>query len=85
MLLINIALACVFPVCTASQTETTPSQADYYSANRAYVVHITPDQNQPARQGWCLAAVVQVERDGADSYLGTVPHQQYGPSEVLGR
>ena len=83
MLLIDIALACVFPVCTASQAETTPAQADYYSANRAYVLHITPDQNQPARQGWCLAAVVQVERDGADSCLGTVPHQQRRSGERL--
>lgn len=67
MLLINIALACVFPVCTGSQTETTPAQADYYSANRVYVLHITPDQNQPARQGWCLAELYKT--NGEDRTL----------------
>ena len=66
MPLTDIACAFVFLVC-ASQAETTPTQADYYSANRAYVLHITPDQNQPARQGWCLAELYKT--NGADRTL----------------
>ncbi len=66
MPLTDIACALVFLVC-ASQAETTPTQTDYYSANRTYVLHITPDQNQPARQGWCLAELCKTT--GADRIL----------------
>ncbi len=66
MPLTDIACALVFLIC-ASQAETTPTQADYYSANRAYVLHITPDQKQPARQGWCLAELSRTT--GADRTL----------------
>ena len=66
MLLTDVACALVVLFC-AIQAETTPTQADYYSADRTYVLHITPDQDQPARQGWCLAELYTT--NGADRTL----------------